>query len=152
MPISTSKVLHVFIYLTFPFPPDLPPASAVCWEQYNWTGQHQKAQVSLSAPCDEVLAAWLLVCDCARVSSSLPMLTVLRKFTILMTMMLEVYVLRWATSDLTLLPAALKGFVWLHSYVLFSRKRFPKRLVYSVSVIVLGAMVAAWYGFFFFLF
>lgn len=94
MPISTSKVLHVFIYLTFPFPPDLPPASAVCWEQYNWTGQHQKAQVSLSAPCDEVLAAWLLVCDCARVSSSLPMLTVLRKFTILMTMMLEVYVLR----------------------------------------------------------
>lgn len=47
---------------------------------------------------------------------SLPMLTVLRKFTILMTMMLEVYVLR---------------------------KRFPKRLVYSVSVIVLGAMVAA---------
>ncbi|XP_032372768.1 UDP-N-acetylglucosamine/UDP-glucose/GDP-mannose transporter [Etheostoma spectabile] len=47
---------------------------------------------------------------------SLPMFTVLRKFTILMTMILEVYVLR---------------------------KTFPKRLVYSVVVIVLGAMVAA---------
>ncbi|XP_034728068.1 UDP-N-acetylglucosamine/UDP-glucose/GDP-mannose transporter [Etheostoma cragini] len=47
---------------------------------------------------------------------SLPMFTVLRKFTILMTMILEVYILR---------------------------KTFPKRLVYSVVVIVLGAMVAA---------
>ncbi|XP_030273975.1 UDP-N-acetylglucosamine/UDP-glucose/GDP-mannose transporter isoform X2 [Sparus aurata] len=47
---------------------------------------------------------------------SLPMFTVLRKFTILMTMILEVYILR---------------------------KTFPKRLVYSVVTIVLGAMVAA---------
>ncbi|GAA6223137.1 UDP-N-acetylglucosamine/UDP-glucose/GDP-mannose transporter [Lates calcarifer] len=47
---------------------------------------------------------------------SLPMFTVLRKFTILMTMILEVYILR---------------------------KTFPKRLVYSVVAIVLGAMVAA---------
>ncbi|XP_026178311.1 UDP-N-acetylglucosamine/UDP-glucose/GDP-mannose transporter [Mastacembelus armatus] len=47
---------------------------------------------------------------------SLPMFTVLRKFTILMTMILEVYILR---------------------------KTFPKRLVYSVLAIVLGAMVAA---------
>uniref|UniRef100_A0A674N9D1 Solute carrier family 35 member D2 n=1 Tax=Takifugu rubripes TaxID=31033 RepID=A0A674N9D1_TAKRU len=47
---------------------------------------------------------------------SLPMFTVLRKFTILMTMILEVYILR---------------------------KRFPKRLVYSVMAIVFGAMVAA---------
>lgn len=48
---------------------------------------------------------------------SLPMFTVLRKFTILMTMVLEVYILR---------------------------KTFPKRLVCSVMTIVLGAMVAAW--------
>ncbi|XP_035515018.1 UDP-N-acetylglucosamine/UDP-glucose/GDP-mannose transporter [Morone saxatilis] len=47
---------------------------------------------------------------------SLPMFTVLRKFTILMTMILEVYILR---------------------------KTFSKRLVYSVTAIVLGAMVAA---------
>ncbi|XP_073322055.1 nucleotide sugar transporter SLC35D2 [Pagrus major] len=47
---------------------------------------------------------------------SLPMFTVLRKFTILMTMILEVYILR---------------------------KTFPKRTVYSVVTIVLGAMVAA---------
>ncbi|XP_076587849.1 nucleotide sugar transporter SLC35D2 isoform X3 [Chaetodon auriga] len=47
---------------------------------------------------------------------SLPMFTVLRKFTILMTMILEVYILK---------------------------KTFPKRLVYSVVTIVLGAMVAA---------
>lgn len=47
---------------------------------------------------------------------SLPMFTVLRKFTILMTMVLEVYILR---------------------------KTFPKRLVCSVMTIVLGAMVAA---------
>ncbi|XP_041792726.1 UDP-N-acetylglucosamine/UDP-glucose/GDP-mannose transporter isoform X2 [Chelmon rostratus] len=47
---------------------------------------------------------------------SLPMFTVLRKFTILMTMILEVYILK---------------------------KTFPKRLVYSVVAIVLGAMVAA---------
>ncbi|KAK9522920.1 hypothetical protein VZT92_019356 [Zoarces viviparus] len=47
---------------------------------------------------------------------SLPMFTVLRKFTILMTMVLEVYILR---------------------------KTFPKSLVYSVVAIVLGAMVAA---------
>uniref|UniRef100_A0A8C4NQD4 Solute carrier family 35 member D2 n=1 Tax=Dicentrarchus labrax TaxID=13489 RepID=A0A8C4NQD4_DICLA len=47
---------------------------------------------------------------------SLPMFTVLRKFTILMTMILEVYILR---------------------------KTFSKRLVYSVAAIVLGAMVAA---------
>uniref|UniRef100_A0A3Q3VS27 Uncharacterized protein n=1 Tax=Mola mola TaxID=94237 RepID=A0A3Q3VS27_MOLML len=47
---------------------------------------------------------------------SLPMFTVLRKFTILMTMILEVFILR---------------------------KTFPKRLVYSVAAIVLGAMVAA---------
>ncbi|XP_071394593.1 nucleotide sugar transporter SLC35D2 [Centroberyx affinis] len=47
---------------------------------------------------------------------SLPMFTVLRKFTILMTMILEAYVLR---------------------------KTFPKRLVYSVVAIVLGAMFAA---------
>ncbi|XP_034026459.1 UDP-N-acetylglucosamine/UDP-glucose/GDP-mannose transporter isoform X1 [Thalassophryne amazonica] len=47
---------------------------------------------------------------------SLPMFTVFRKFTIVMTMILEVYVLR---------------------------KTFPKSLVYSVLAIVLGAMVAA---------
>ncbi|XP_059193683.1 UDP-N-acetylglucosamine/UDP-glucose/GDP-mannose transporter [Centropristis striata] len=47
---------------------------------------------------------------------SLPMFTVLRKFTILMTMILEVYILR---------------------------KTFPKRLVYSVMAIVFGAMIAA---------
>ncbi|XP_047448352.1 UDP-N-acetylglucosamine/UDP-glucose/GDP-mannose transporter isoform X2 [Mugil cephalus] len=47
---------------------------------------------------------------------SLPMFTVLRKFTILMTMMLEVYILR---------------------------KSFPKRLVYSVMTIVFGAIIAA---------
>ncbi|KAM8865173.1 nucleotide sugar transporter SLC35D2 [Synchiropus picturatus] len=47
---------------------------------------------------------------------SLPMFTVLRKFTILMTMVMEFYVLR---------------------------KTFPKRLVYCVVAIVLGAMVAA---------
>uniref|UniRef100_A0A3Q4H814 Solute carrier family 35 member D2 n=1 Tax=Neolamprologus brichardi TaxID=32507 RepID=A0A3Q4H814_NEOBR len=47
---------------------------------------------------------------------SLPMFTVLRKFTILMTMMLEAYILR---------------------------KTFPKRLVYSVVTIVFGAMIAA---------
>ncbi|XP_074527246.1 nucleotide sugar transporter SLC35D2 [Halichoeres trimaculatus] len=47
---------------------------------------------------------------------SLPMFTVLRKFTILMTMFLEVYILR---------------------------KTFPKHLVFSVAAIVLGAMVAA---------
>eukprot|EP00064_Thunnus_orientalis_P018741 superscaffoldBa00004415_g18847 len=47
---------------------------------------------------------------------SLPMFTVLRKFTILMTMILEVYILR---------------------------KTFPKRLIYSVVAIVFGAMVAA---------
>uniref|UniRef100_A0A667Z4E5 UDP-N-acetylglucosamine/UDP-glucose/GDP-mannose transporter-like n=1 Tax=Myripristis murdjan TaxID=586833 RepID=A0A667Z4E5_9TELE len=47
---------------------------------------------------------------------SLPMFTVLRKFTILMTMILEVHILR---------------------------KTFPKRLVYSVVAIVLGALVAA---------
>ncbi|XP_045890314.1 UDP-N-acetylglucosamine/UDP-glucose/GDP-mannose transporter [Micropterus dolomieu] len=47
---------------------------------------------------------------------SLPMFTVLRKFTILMTMILEIYILR---------------------------KTFPKHLVYSVVAIVLGAMVAA---------
>ncbi|XP_071339460.1 nucleotide sugar transporter SLC35D2 isoform X2 [Trachinotus anak] len=47
---------------------------------------------------------------------SLPMFTVLRKFTILMTMILEVYILR---------------------------KTFQKRLVYSVVAIVFGAMVAA---------
>ncbi|KAM3867450.1 nucleotide sugar transporter SLC35D2 [Diretmus argenteus] len=47
---------------------------------------------------------------------SLPMFTVLRKFTILMTMILEVYILR---------------------------KTFPNRLVCSVLAIVLGALVAA---------
>ncbi|KAE8291808.1 UDP-N-acetylglucosamine/UDP-glucose/GDP-mannose transporter-like protein [Larimichthys crocea] len=47
---------------------------------------------------------------------SLPMFTVLRKFTILMTMILEIYILR---------------------------KTFPKRLVYSIVAIVFGAMVAA---------
>ncbi|XP_034090850.1 UDP-N-acetylglucosamine/UDP-glucose/GDP-mannose transporter [Gymnodraco acuticeps] len=47
---------------------------------------------------------------------SLPMFTVLRKFTILMTMILEVYLLK---------------------------KSFPRRLVYSVVAIVFGAMVAA---------
>lgn len=47
---------------------------------------------------------------------SLPMFTVLRKFAILMTMILEVFILR---------------------------KTFPKRLVYSVVTIVFGAMVAA---------
>ncbi|XP_034547909.1 UDP-N-acetylglucosamine/UDP-glucose/GDP-mannose transporter isoform X1 [Notolabrus celidotus] len=47
---------------------------------------------------------------------SLPMFTVLRKFTILMTMILEVYILR---------------------------KTFPKHLVFSVAAIVLGAVVAA---------
>uniref|UniRef100_A0A3Q3EDN9 UDP-N-acetylglucosamine/UDP-glucose/GDP-mannose transporter-like n=1 Tax=Kryptolebias marmoratus TaxID=37003 RepID=A0A3Q3EDN9_KRYMA len=47
---------------------------------------------------------------------SLPMFTVLRKFTILMTMILEAYVLR---------------------------KTFPKRIVYSVVAIVFGALVAA---------
>ncbi|XP_034398175.1 UDP-N-acetylglucosamine/UDP-glucose/GDP-mannose transporter isoform X2 [Cyclopterus lumpus] len=47
---------------------------------------------------------------------SLPMFTVLRKFTILMTMILEVFILR---------------------------KTFSKRLVYSVVAIVFGAMVAA---------
>ncbi|XP_074493259.1 nucleotide sugar transporter SLC35D2 isoform X1 [Sebastes fasciatus] len=47
---------------------------------------------------------------------SLPMFTVLRKFTILMTMILEIYLLR---------------------------KTFSRRLVYSVVAIVLGAMVAA---------
>uniref|UniRef100_A0A8D3CKF1 Solute carrier family 35 member D2 n=1 Tax=Scophthalmus maximus TaxID=52904 RepID=A0A8D3CKF1_SCOMX len=47
---------------------------------------------------------------------SLPMFTVLRKFAILMTMILEVYILR---------------------------KTFPKRLVYSVVTIVFGAVVAA---------
>ncbi|XP_070760083.1 nucleotide sugar transporter SLC35D2 [Enoplosus armatus] len=47
---------------------------------------------------------------------SLPMFTVLRKFTILMTMILEVYILR---------------------------KKCPKRLVYSVAAIILGAVVAA---------
>ncbi|CAL1615622.1 unnamed protein product [Knipowitschia caucasica] len=47
---------------------------------------------------------------------SLPMFTVLRKFTILMTMVLEVYLLR---------------------------KSFSKRLVYSVLTIVFGALVAA---------
>lgn len=99
--------IYLFIWASL-LSPDLPPASALCWEQYNRTGQHQKAQVSLSAPRDEVLAARLLVCDCARVSSSLPMLTVLRKFTILMTMMLEVYVLRWAASDLALLYCGLE--------------------------------------------
>ncbi|KAM9394541.1 nucleotide sugar transporter SLC35D2 isoform 4-T4 [Pholidichthys leucotaenia] len=46
---------------------------------------------------------------------SLPMFTVLRKFTILMTMILEVYVLR---------------------------KRFSRRIVYSVVTIVSGAIVA----------
>ncbi|KAG7488904.1 hypothetical protein JOB18_000923 [Solea senegalensis] len=47
---------------------------------------------------------------------SLPMFTVLRKFTILMTMILEVYILR---------------------------KTFPNQLVCSVVTIVFGAMVAA---------
>ncbi|XP_068166545.1 nucleotide sugar transporter SLC35D2 isoform X1 [Antennarius striatus] len=47
---------------------------------------------------------------------SLPMFTVLRKFTIVMTMILEIFILR---------------------------KRFPKRLVCSVVVIILGAIVAA---------
>uniref|UniRef100_A0A669BJY9 UDP-N-acetylglucosamine/UDP-glucose/GDP-mannose transporter n=1 Tax=Oreochromis niloticus TaxID=8128 RepID=A0A669BJY9_ORENI len=47
---------------------------------------------------------------------SLPMFTVLRKFTILMTMILEAYILR---------------------------KTFPKHLVYSVVTIVFGAMIAA---------
>ncbi|XP_033947307.1 nucleotide sugar transporter SLC35D2 isoform X1 [Pseudochaenichthys georgianus] len=47
---------------------------------------------------------------------SLPMFTVLRKFTILMTMILEVYLLK---------------------------KSFPRRLVYSIVAIVFGAMVAA---------
>ncbi|XP_033828087.1 UDP-N-acetylglucosamine/UDP-glucose/GDP-mannose transporter [Periophthalmus magnuspinnatus] len=47
---------------------------------------------------------------------SLPMFTVLRKFTILMTMVLEVYLLR---------------------------KTFSKALVYSVLIIVTGALIAA---------
>uniref|UniRef100_A0A7N6ARJ1 Sugar phosphate transporter domain-containing protein n=1 Tax=Anabas testudineus TaxID=64144 RepID=A0A7N6ARJ1_ANATE len=47
---------------------------------------------------------------------SLPMFTVLRKFTILMTMILEAYILK---------------------------KTFPKRLIYSVVTMVLGALVAA---------
>ncbi|XP_013858109.1 UDP-N-acetylglucosamine/UDP-glucose/GDP-mannose transporter [Austrofundulus limnaeus] len=47
---------------------------------------------------------------------SLPMFTVLRKFTILMTMILEAYILR---------------------------KTFPKHIVYSVAAIVFGALVAA---------
>ncbi|XP_061585360.1 nucleotide sugar transporter SLC35D2 [Cololabis saira] len=47
---------------------------------------------------------------------SLPMFTVLRKFTILMTMILEAYILR---------------------------KTFPRRIIYSVVAIVFGAMVAA---------
>ncbi|CAJ1069044.1 UDP-N-acetylglucosamine/UDP-glucose/GDP-mannose transporter isoform X1 [Xyrichtys novacula] len=47
---------------------------------------------------------------------SLPMFTVLRKFTILMTMVLEIYILR---------------------------KTFPKHLLYSVGAIVFGAIVAA---------
>ncbi|XP_053277312.1 UDP-N-acetylglucosamine/UDP-glucose/GDP-mannose transporter [Pleuronectes platessa] len=47
---------------------------------------------------------------------SLPMFTVLRKFTILMTMILEVYILR---------------------------KTFPRSLVFSVVTIVVGAMIAA---------
>ncbi|XP_041643283.1 UDP-N-acetylglucosamine/UDP-glucose/GDP-mannose transporter isoform X1 [Cheilinus undulatus] len=47
---------------------------------------------------------------------SLPMFTVLRKFTILMTMILEIYILR---------------------------KTFPKHLVYSIVTIVFGAMIAA---------
>ncbi|XP_072243805.1 nucleotide sugar transporter SLC35D2 [Leuresthes tenuis] len=47
---------------------------------------------------------------------SLPMFTVLRKFTILMTMVLEVFILR---------------------------KTFPRRIVYSIVAIVFGAVVAA---------
>ncbi|KAM4745938.1 nucleotide sugar transporter SLC35D2 isoform 2-T2 [Anableps anableps] len=47
---------------------------------------------------------------------SLPMFTVLRKFTILMTMILEAYLLR---------------------------KTFPRRIIFSVVTIVFGAMVAA---------
>ncbi|CAG09576.1 unnamed protein product, partial [Tetraodon nigroviridis] len=97
----------------------------------------------LSSPCDGACAPFVRVCDAARVSSSLPMFTVLRKFTILMTMVLEVYILRLETSDPTILQAALKHLDGLDSDVLFSRKRFPKRLVYSVMAIVLGAMVAA---------
>lgn len=123
--------------------PDFPPSSAVCWEPYNRTGQHQKTQVYPSAPCHEAVALCVCVCDLARVFSSLPMFTVLRKFTILMTMILEVYILRLDTSSLTILPGAFRRFVCLDSYVLFSRKRFPKRLVYSVMAIVFGAMVAA---------
>ncbi|XP_056137084.1 UDP-N-acetylglucosamine/UDP-glucose/GDP-mannose transporter isoform X2 [Lampris incognitus] len=49
-------------------------------------------------------------------TKNLPMFTVLRKFTILMTMIMEVYILR---------------------------KTFPNRLIYSVVAIVLGALVAA---------
>uniref|UniRef100_A0A672JGY9 UDP-N-acetylglucosamine/UDP-glucose/GDP-mannose transporter-like n=1 Tax=Salarias fasciatus TaxID=181472 RepID=A0A672JGY9_SALFA len=47
---------------------------------------------------------------------SLPMFTVLRKFTILMALILEVYILR---------------------------KSFPKRIVYCVMAIIAGAMIAA---------
>ncbi|CAN9513110.1 unnamed protein product [Ophioblennius macclurei] len=47
---------------------------------------------------------------------SLPMFTVLRKFTVLMTLILEVYILR---------------------------KTFPKRIVYCVMTIIAGAMIAA---------
>lgn len=65
-----------------------------------------------------------------------------------MTMVLEVYILRYDLVlffyiahkiDLKLSMPKKSDF-----QIMFSRKTFPKHLVYSVMIIVLGAMVAAW--------
>lgn len=87
---------------------DVSSSFALRGESYNRTGQHKKTQVeSVFIYCDctyTYIHVSIRVTVVIRVVfSSLPMFTVLRKFTILMTMILEVYILRCVLSLMCIL-------------------------------------------------
>lgn len=92
MQLSASKPLCLFlgdlVFQIFPLP--------LLYVGNHITGlaSTKKLRFLLLLHAVRFFALWLLAFDPARVFSSLPMFTVLRKFTILMTMLLEIYILR----------------------------------------------------------